>query len=68
MQRNAYAYEVNFKDGVPILPELIYNHLLERGFEEGQIRSAMDTLSRDMIKKGLQAPDVLRISFKRTVR
>ena len=67
MQRN--AYDVKFdKDGFPTISEGNYNHLLERGFGESQIKSALDTLSREMVKKGLQAPEVLRISFKRTIR
>lgn len=50
------AHEVKFDNGVPMLSEGTFNNLLERGFREGQIKFALDTVSREMVKKALKMP------------
>ncbi len=67
MQRTARAYDVNFKDGVPVLPEGTRLQLMEKGFDEFQIKVAVDRLSSEMIKKGLRKSDIIMVPFSKVL-
>ena len=48
------TYEIEFKDGSPTLSEGVHHHLREKGFDDIQIKLALDTISRELVKKAIQ--------------